>query len=346
MIETQTISNTNQIRHNGSYTTRPATMLDAEAVADLLNACSIEQTGHPEWEAHELETDWQNPIVDLAHDTRVVLEREGRVVGYADVWDQAPHVRIYSLARVHPQYRGRGIGTMLCRWVEERVRRSEDAAPIGSRIVLMQGTLATDSIAQELLRTMSFRLVRYFYRMLIEMDGPPPLPQLADGIEIRPFIRHQEEAAVIHAVRDAFKDHWGYVDAPFEDELEESLHWMENDRHFDPSLWFVAMDRDEIAGVSLCYPKRVEDPDMGWVSTLGVRRAWRRQGLGLALLRHSFGEFYRRGKHKVGLGVDAESLTGATRLYERAGMHVHRQYATYEKELRPGVELSTQSVQV
>jgi ribosomal protein S18 acetylase RimI-like enzyme len=66
--------------------------------------------------------------------------------------------------------------------------------------------------------------------------------------------------------------------------------------------------------------------------------------LGLALLRHSFNEYYRRGKRKVGLGVDAENLTGALRLYERAGMHVHRQYNSYEKELRAGKEISVQSL--
>jgi mycothiol synthase len=346
MAETQTCSKTTQIRHNGHLLTRPAAMQDAEAVAALLNACSIEQIGRPEWEAHELATDWQNPIIDLTNDTRVVTMGDGLLVGYGDVWDQAPHVRIYSLGRVHPRFRGHGIGTMLCRWAEERARRSISAAPAEARIALLQSTLATDAPAQDLLRTMDFRAVRYFYQMLIEMDDPPPLPKLAGGIEIRPFVRHQEEEAVIRAVRDAFKDHWGYVETPFEDELEESLHWMENDPYFDPSLWFLAMDGLEIAGVSLCYPRRAEDPEMGWVSTLGVCRPWRRQGLGLALLRHSFGEFYRRGKHKVGLGVDAESLTGATRLYERAGMRVHRQYAVYEKELRSGIDLSTQSVQI
>ena len=42
--------------------------------------------------------------------------------------------------------------------------------------------------------------------------------------------------------------------------------------------------------------------------------------------------------------MDAHSLTGATRLYEKAGMHMQRQSAVYEKELRPGVNLSTQSL--
>jgi len=85
---------------------------------------------------------------------------------------------------------------------------------------------------------------------------------------------------------------------------------------------------------------------MGWVGTLGVRRPYRRQGLGLALLRHSFAEFYRRGRRRVGLGVDSQNLTGATRLYQKAGMHVSRVQLIFEKELRPGVVLSTQSAQL
>lgn len=83
---------------------------------------------------------------------------------------------------------------------------------------------------------------------------------------------------------------------------------------------------------------------MGWVGTLGVRRPWRRKGVALALLHHSFAAFQGIGKQRAGLGVDASSLTGATRLYEKAGMHVARQFDRYEKVLRPGRDISTQSV--
>jgi ribosomal protein S18 acetylase RimI-like enzyme len=78
---------------------------------------------------------------------------------------------------------------------------------------------------------------------------------------------------------------------------------------------------------------------------LGVRRPWRKNGLGLALLYHSFSEFYRRGTPIISLGVDAASHTGATRLYQRAGMHVAAEYVSYEKELRPGREISVQSLE-
>jgi mycothiol synthase len=83
---------------------------------------------------------------------------------------------------------------------------------------------------------------------------------------------------------------------------------------------------------------------MAWVHSLGIKRPWRRQGIALAMLLHTFGQFYRRGIAKVGLGVDGQSLTGATRLYEKAGMHPAHQETLYEKELRPGVELATQSL--
>lgn len=143
---------------------------------------------------------------------------------------------------------------------------------------------------------------------------------------------------------EAFKDHWGYVEAPFEEGFQRWHYFVTNHADYDPSFFFLAMDGAEIAGLALCFPKDNEFPDMAWVDDLGVRRPWRRQGVALALLHHAFGEFYRRGIQKVGLGVDASSLTGATRLYEKAGMHVFRQYNSYEKELRPGLDLTTQTI--
>lgn len=101
------------------------------------------------------------------------------------------------------------------------------------------------------------------------------------------------------------------------------------------------MDGDVVAGAAMC----IYLDGNGWVDELGVRREWRKRGLGLALLYHAFGEFYRRGTHEVGLGVDAQSLTGATRLYERAGMHPLLHYDTFAKVLRDGVELATETLE-
>ena len=91
--------------------------------------------------------------------------------------------------------------------------------------------------------------------------------------------------------------------------------------------------------MSLCYPNAENDSRKGLVGALGVRKAWRQRGLGLAILLHSFRVFWDNDIPIVTLGVDADSLTGATRLYEKAGMHVHKTMATFEKRLREGEDL-------
>jgi ribosomal protein S18 acetylase RimI-like enzyme len=100
---------------------------------------------------------------------------------------------------------------------------------------------------------------------------------------------------------------------------------------FDPELWFLACDGKEIAGVALNYYD--EKAETGWVDHLGVRRPWRRRGIGKALLLHTFGEFHRRGIRRVKLSVDSKSLTDAQHLYEGAGMKTVQQYHIYRKAL-------------
>jgi ribosomal protein S18 acetylase RimI-like enzyme len=179
--------------------------------------------------------------------------------------------------------------------------------------------------------------------MLIEMDAVVPGAEFPQGITVRTYNAQMDAAAAYLAQIDSFRDHFGFVEEPFEAGLKRFRHFWEQDG-FDPTLLFLAVDGDEVAGICLCPPHSIDDAGMGWVGTLGVRRPWRQRGIGLALLRHSFNEYYRRGKRKVGLGVDAQNLTGALRLYENAGMHVHQAFDQYEKELRPGVEISTQTL--
>jgi mycothiol synthase len=328
------------------FSARPATLDDVEAVVELINACAIDLTGELRALAHDVRSDWQQPEFNPETDTLIVLTPEGGIVGHAEMWDRAPFVRLYVIVEVHPKYAGRGIGTALCRWAEGRARRSIPQAPSGARVVLQQSVLSTDGATQELLRQQAYRVVRHSLRMRIDMDELPPEPAVPAGLIIRPFVRERESRALVLAIREAFHDHWGFVEWSLEEHYRAWMHYLDTNPDVDPSLWFVAVDErtGEIAGVSLCHPAVAQDPDMGQVETLGVRRRWRRRGLGLALLRHSFRALYRRGKRKVSLGVDADSLTGATRLYEKAGMHVYRQYVEYEKELRPGEELSTQAV--
>ena len=212
--------------------------------------------------------------------------------------------------------------------------------PAGLRFAPRIDTYGKADRSKKLFEDLSYRYIRSSYHMLIEMDGPVPEPIWPAGITVRTYNPVTDAEAVYRADNNSFRDHFGFVEEPFEEGFKKFMHFMTGQEGFDPSLWFVAMDGEEVAGISLCRPRAYEDPDLGYVNSLGVRRQWRKRGIGLALLRQSFNEFYRRGKRKVGLGVDAQNLTGALRLYEKAGMHVHQSFDLYEKELRAGTEIS------
>jgi mycothiol synthase len=226
---------------------------------------------------------------------------------------------------VHPRETGHGFGTLLLRWTEERARQRVGEMRTTGPAILHGNTAAVDQNASAMFAAEGFAIVRQFWRMEIEMTSPPDQPAWPRGITLRTMRPGHDERVVHATIEEAFADHWGYVPRSFEDWEQVVLQ----SDGFDPALTFMAFDGHEVAGVVVNRHR-----DIAWVGQLAVRRAWRKRGLGLALLLHSFNEFYQRGDRAVGLGVDAESQTGATRLYEKAGMHVTRRYDTYEKVLR------------
>ena len=311
------------------YVVRPPHVDEAAAVHGVIVASDVAEFGESHgYSLDELRADWRE--FDLERDAWLVIGPDGNYAGYACVWERR-HVRLDVEVYVHPEHTGRGIGTTLIRLTEARAREHVPLAPPGARVVLNNAINALNTEACALLEREGYAPARYFWRMEAELAEPPLAPAWPPGVKVRPCIPGADEATFYATVEEAMRDHWGHVPTPFE-------AWERQRRgpRFDPGFWFLALEGDEPAGAALC---RV-DEGIGWVDTLAVRRPWRRRGLGLALLHHAFGEFARRGTRRAALGVDAASPTGATRLYERAGMRVAQQYAVYGKELRSGVELA------
>jgi len=333
-----------QPRAAARWTLRPTTLDDMPGALALANACSQEMIGTNEFDIEDYRNSWGDPARDIAADTRIAQTADGMIVGCVELWNNTPYVGCWIWACVHPAFRGQGIGTALMDWAEQRARVALDRAPAGTRIVLEASVNSGHQPSIKLLTERGFCEVRRRLSMACDLDGQLPAPIWPADITVG-TMQPGQELALYRAKNEAFRDHWGHVEAPEQEGFAAWQHRRINDSSYDPSLWFLALDGDEIAGFSLCQLKTGEDPAMGWVNSLGVRRPWRRRGVAEALLYHSFSELRRRGQARIGLDVDADNLTGAKRLYEKAGMRPIRQTIFFEKELRPGIDLATQAIE-
>jgi mycothiol synthase len=296
-----------------------------EALA-LLQAADVAVYGDSDWTAAELREEWDG--LDLERDAWLV-EVDGRLAGLMHLAERRGG-RFIGDGYVHPELTGRGVGSLVLRLLEDRVRELEPDWPEGEQVAVELAHLVGDERAPALFAGRGYDRVRSFFRMVVDVSVPHAPPEWPAGIELRPLDVERDGERVHAAVEEAFASEWGHRRRPYAEWRARVYDW----RGFDPALVPVAWDGDEIAGVSLNYPKRMGD--WGWIGSIGVRPAWRGRGLGLALLRESFERFRQTGETTVALGVDAENPTGATRLYERAGMRVLYQADLWRKTLRRG----------
>jgi mycothiol synthase len=252
---------------------------------------------------------------DLARNSWLV-EREGSPAAFG--WLEPYGQTLVAVGAVLPGWKEQGLGSWLVDRSEERVRTLQPTR-------IHQLALGPDAAAHALFRSRGYGEVRRHWEMVIDLDEEPPEPSLPEGFRIATF--DPAEARAFHAAsQEAFAEEWGFRALPFDE-------WWEMRTKapgYDPSLWFVIRDGGELAAVCRCVDGLRGG---GHVGMLGVRKQWRRRGFGLALLLHAFRDFRRRDAPHVSLGVDSENPTGATRLYEKAGMRVEREYVTFEKEL-------------
>jgi mycothiol synthase len=267
-------------------------------------------------------------------------EVDGQVVGYTRVWwnqNLEGEWFGFHLAFLLPAWRGKGIGRTFLRHNETRLQE------IASRLAkdgLLSSEAAqyfevfssdTEVIKEALLKKNGYVPVRYFFEMVRPSLEDIPEAPLPPGLEVRP-VQPEHLPAIWAAMQEAFRDHWNYV-PPAE---EDYLNWLDNPIH-DCSLWKVAWDGDQVAGMVLSFINQPENQEYnrrrGYTEDISVRRPWRKRGLARSLIVQSLQAAKERGMTEAALGVDANNLTGALRLYESVGYQVARRSAAYRKPL-------------
>lgn len=292
-------------------------MEDADEVAALIRAAELVQDGEVETTAADLLRDWRE--LELARDS-VLVRAGGRAVAYGTV---ACHPRgVLADGYVHPDATGQGLGRYLVRALEERARNL-----LGGEGSVETGVSLNDATGRSLLESEGYRPVRRFLRMVIDLEAPPSV-SAPEGVTIRPSA--PGEARDFHRTfEQAFAGHWRHVPQDFETWWERLLEVTDG----ETSLLFVAEQAGRLIGETHGVRKRF---DMGWIGTVGVVPEARGLGVGRALLLRVFAAFWELGERRIGLAVDAENETGATGLYDSAGMHTTLGAIMYEKLLAAG----------
>jgi mycothiol synthase len=305
---------------------RPATHADWPAIADIVNAARRADGADEVRSAESLASEYAS--VDVERDL-VMAIAGSRAVGFGSgqVLDRDGVLVGELTGAVHPDHRRRGIGTALLHRTRDRVaaRMAVDDRPMPRE--LRSYALDSETGVVAMLAAEGFVPIRFGYEMRRFLTGTLPYHRLPQGLELRPVVE-ADLRRVFDANEEAFLDHWGHRPAT-EQDFREMCHGPEA----TPSLWCVAWDGDEVAGVVMNAIFADENEALGirrgWLERVSVRRPWRGRGVAKALCSASLRVLRDQGMDEAWLGVDGSNPTGAVGLYEGLGFHVARGWKSY-----------------
>jgi ribosomal protein S18 acetylase RimI-like enzyme len=297
--------------------TRRPSLSDSLAVLDLILACDNAAYGEPDYDLDSLLDEWSD--ITLDQDAWLAYSHSGELIGYASVshFEQQFRVDVYT----HPGLESNRLTTHLLELCEGRCREQLDPeAGEGSATLYIPHVFQR---VRQVIEMRGYELLKYHFGMRIDIPEPPPEPAWPEGITLRNAVPGQDDELIYDFIQTAFD--WPGRTPPTFERWRDLMMGASN---FDPELWFLAYNDGELVGAVLCF----DYPQYVWVRQLGVAPAWRRRGLGAALLQHVFGFFQRRGHKRVGLAVESNNPK-AYEFYERVGMKRVQQYDEYRKTL-------------
>jgi ribosomal protein S18 acetylase RimI-like enzyme len=262
--------------------------------------------------------EWSQPGFEHSTDAWAVFDSRGTVVGYGQARLDERDV-VGSWGAVHPDHRGRGVGSALFGRIEHRAAAMLAERPSGR---FRHAVYANDSAAAGILRSAGLQPVRHFWHMQIDLTEAF-VPTSSSQAKIGGIVPPEGLKVVYQVINEALADNWDYKPMSFERWIEEES----SAPSYDPTLWLLAEVEGEPAGALTASLGE----DRGWVDYLGVRSPFRGRGIAVALLHTAFAAFARRGVARGLVSVDANNASGATAVYERAGMRAVKAWDVWER---------------
>jgi ribosomal protein S18 acetylase RimI-like enzyme len=310
---------------------RPLGPGDAEAMADLHNACfEVDRTYL--MTPGEMSDEFERFGEHTETDSIGLFTAGGELLAFG--WGLVPKSgktehRAFVWLLVHPQIRG-SVEDDLVDWIEaaaiDRLQTFHDDLPSAMYRHDVFETMV-DEIA--LFERHGFEPARYFTENLRDLSKTIDDPALADGLVARSWSDEiAGDALAVH--NDAFAGHWG--SQPIDPDQWATYH--AND-FFQPQMSWVVYDGDTPVAYVQCskYPHdwEVRGRIEAWVEGIGTIESHRGRGIASALITMAMRSFRDDGMQYAILGVDSENATGANRVYERLGFEVDRRGIAFRK---------------
>lgn len=292
---------------------------DLEAIAALIQACEAVDCLDEGSSIAELRQEIEAPWVDRDRNLRLWETSEGTLIAFAQLWiPESGEVRDGFLwFRVHPMFRGGTLEREIVAWGEARMQ--EVSRDCGVPVMLRSGTKETDGDRIRFLESCGFAINRYFFRMERVATEPIPNPQFPPEFTVQIGEQQKNGDAWVELYNQSFIDHWNFHPLT-RDRLDHEL----SNLPYRPAFDLVAISPDgTFAGFCYCTidaeKNRRTGRNEGWIAVLGTRRGFRNQGIGRALLLAGMQQLQAAGVETLLLSVDAQSPTGALKLYESVG---------------------------
>jgi ribosomal protein S18 acetylase RimI-like enzyme len=271
-------------------------------------------------------------VAEDRQDQSLIAQVDERVVGYSRIisWREGDKTWVYlTLGWILPEWRGQGIGTAMLHWLEVRIRQLAAAEHPNEKCEFAANASSTEREATALLLNEGYYAGYTMLEMGLDASTPAAMHSLPAGNEVRPVLP-EHYALVAESVREAYQNEYerGRFSEEFDFDTVAYAAELSQPKH-DPALWQVAWDGDQVAGQVLS----VIEKGRAEVFEVSVRPAWRRRGLGRALVSRAVHGLRARGVDVIRLHTNASFPTRARDLYQSVGFRVLKEFPRYRKPL-------------